>query len=197
MTRSTFSRCVLTAVTLATAGVIAHGCTRPCGDLGLECCAMEQCLEPLICREGTCETMRRDAGIPATCGVSGLNCCSGVCFGGLQCGPDDRCFLGPDLGKACAKNSECDERLCLPVGTVADAGRNVCTAICTDGGVCPAGWRCAPYPGVAQPICLCASIDEQCNGLDDDCDGVVDGPAAQAWCATSDAGSCTNGACTP
>jgi hypothetical protein len=39
---------------------------------------------------------------------------------------------------------------------------------------------------------------EVCNGLDDDCDGVIDGPAAAAWCASIDAGSaCSQSACAP
>ena len=196
-------RSALAAMAMAAAAMVsAHGCSKPCGDVGLECCDLEQCQDALVCLDSTCAVaVRRDAGTPppvdAGCGGLGLGCCGGTCLGSLVCGPGDRCIVGPDLGTGCARNSECDERLCLPVEPSSDAGRNVCTTVCNATAVCPAGWRCGPYPGVSLPICLCRAAPESCNGLDDDCDGVIDGPAAQDWCAASDAGNCVDAGCMP
>ena len=193
---------VWAAAALAAAVVATHGCSKPCGDVGLECCDLEQCQDALVCRDSTCAVAaRRDAGTPppadAGCGSAGMPCCGGTCFGSLVCESGDRCVVASDRGTDCRKNSECDERLCLPVEPSSDAGRNVCTTVCNDGGVCPAGWQCGPWPGVPVPICRCSAVPESCNGLDDDCDGVVDGPAAQAWCAASDGGACVAAACVP
>ena len=193
---------VATAALAAVALLSTHGCGKPCGEEGLGCCDMDQCQGALVCGiDSTCAVpMRRDAGTPnpdAGCGFVGTTCCSGVCFGSLVCGAGDLCAIRSDVGEGCVRNSQCDARLCLPVDLSRDGGRNVCTVTCGDGGVCTPGWQCGPYPGVTQPICVCRASLESCNGLDDDCDGVVDGPAAQAWCAASDGGTCVNAACVP
>lgn len=179
----------------------ASGCGLFAAPPRTEACGPGTCSG--CCRGATCvqgdqhQACGTSGAACADCAASSQVCSAGACAPpacttncpctGASCPPDYR-----DTGQLCARNGDCSNGTCLPVGA-----KNVCTLGCTSSGACVPGWNCSPYPGVSGDLCQCTPAAEVCNGKDDDCNGQVDDAYdADRDCKTRGPGyACVSGRC--